>query len=835
LLLDRAAHAPVDDSGYREDFPDTLLGHLQSSILNLTELAPGSIRVPATDRSIEIHVCHSLTRELEVLHDQLLALLAAPAPPRAGDILVVTPDLEAAAPLIEAVFGNAPADRRLPFVVSGRGRSSVNAAARALLALLAIPTSRFRASALIELLQQPMIGRRFGIAQDELRSIQGWMQESGIRWGINGAHRREYGLPEVERFSVEDGLHRLFLGYALPERVSTPALGRVAAGNAEGAAALDLGRFAHFVACLEALRSELRKPRTADAWLATLHGVLDEFLAPSGEEIDALDEVRQSMRALHTHMVGGDLAAEVPLQVLRAGLATELDDPARGAVPSGAITFCGISSLRNLPYRVICAVGLNDGAFPRLARVSEFDLMAAAPRRGDRQRRAEDRGLFLDLLLSARQHFYLSYTGRSVRSNAVLPPSALISELLETLRPAIAAGPEDSAPPGSAYRRLVVEHPLQAFSTRSFEAGADPRLRSFDRELFDALRHSPQHVAGLTEAAAALRVDPAEDDDDEESEGAFAGEFFAGALAAPGAEARQVSLEQLLRFFRNPCQFLLRYRLGLAFAREEGAPADDEPFVPDFDARRALAERLLPQAMQGLGSKELERLAAAGIEYPPGALGLALLDREMASMRRFAATVRQATAADCLAPTAVDLAFELEGEDWHLATVFSDLRPEGLVRHRYDDVRPADYIAGWLTHLVMCAAPPAGMMLETQWISRDGSFRLVGCPDARAILESLLLLYRRGLREPLHFFPKSAWEYIWAGRDLGKARSEWHPTFEKAHGEDRHEAYQLAFRGKADPIDADFADCAERVFGRVDAYIDDVRLGVQQPRAGGPV
>ena len=294
------------------------------------------------------------------------------------------------------------------------------------------------------------------------------------------------------------------------------------------------------------------------------------------------------------------------------------------------------------------------------------------------------------------------------------------------------------------------------------------------------------------------------------------------------------SLEQFLGFFHNPCHFLLQNRLGIAFSREEETPADDEPFLPDFDARRALAERLLPQAMQGLDRQQLESLAAAGVEYPPGTLGLTLLDSEMGTLRRFADAFRQATAAACLAPVAVNLAFDIEGEDWELATVFSDLRPGGLVRHRYDDARPTDYLAGWLTHLVICAAPAVGMTLATQWISRDGSYRLAACPEARTILERLLRLYRSGLCEPLHFFPKAAWEYILTGRNLGKARAKWHPAYDAAHGEDRHAAYQLALRGKADPIDADFAHCAEVVFGPVEAYIDDVRLDLHQARASRP-
>ena len=55
----------------------SLLAQLQNAMLELRELAPGSVALADDDRSIELHVCHSLTRELEVLQDHLLGLFAA--------------------------------------------------------------------------------------------------------------------------------------------------------------------------------------------------------------------------------------------------------------------------------------------------------------------------------------------------------------------------------------------------------------------------------------------------------------------------------------------------------------------------------------------------------------------------------------------------------------------------------------------------------------------------------------------------------------------------------------------------------------------------------------
>ena len=139
-------------------------------------------------------------------------------------------------------------------------------------------------------------------------------------------------------------------------------------------------------------------------------------------------------------MTHGGMSEPLPVDVVRTALQALLDDPTRGGMPGGAVTFAAMASLRNLPYRVVCAIGLNDGAFPSTQRPSEFDLMARDPRRGDRQRRIDERNVFLDLLLAARERLYLSYTGRSVRDNSPLPPSVLVAELLDYCAAAIDAG-----------------------------------------------------------------------------------------------------------------------------------------------------------------------------------------------------------------------------------------------------------------------------------------------------------------------------------------------------------------------------------------------------------
>ncbi|MGB0127973.1 MAG: exodeoxyribonuclease V subunit gamma, partial [Rhodocyclaceae bacterium] len=113
---------------------------------------------------------------------------------------------------------------------------------------------------------------------------------------------------------------------------------------------------------------------------------------------------------------------------------------------------------------------------------------------------------------------------------------------------------------------------------------------------------------------------------------------------------------------------------------------------------------------------------------------------------------------------------------------------------------------------------------ETRWYSRDGSYRLRPCPDARAILGGLLCLYRSGLHEPLHFYPKAAWKFAAGGGSLSAAAGAWRSTRQRPYGEEEDPAYRLALRGIADPLDEAFQQHATAVFGTLLDYLEDPRL-----------
>ncbi|MBE7942202.1 MULTISPECIES: exodeoxyribonuclease V subunit gamma [Ramlibacter] len=777
-----------------------LLARLQASMLDLVPLGEGGkLALDASDRSLEVHVCHSLTRELEVLHDHLLGLFAADPGLRPCEVLVVTPDLEAAAPLVDAVFGTAADEARIPYALTGRRRSGANLPARAFLGLLAVATSRCTATQVHGLLQQPIVARRFGLDGEGLERIHRWILDSGIRWGLDADHVAREGLPAGTPHTLADGLSRLFLGHALPAGLQAPLGGVLPCAGAGGPDAADLGAFWQFVQALRGFAALLRAQHAPDAWTGRLHAAVERFLAPEGRELDDTLELHAAIDTLAGAMARAGFAQAVPAAVVRAALERVLDDDAHGGAETGRVTFSGMSSLRNIPFRVVCVIGLGDGAFPTADRPAEFDLMALAPRVGDRQRRTDQRNLFLDLLLAARDSLYLSYTGRGIRDNGPLPASVLVGELLDHVRGALQE-PAEAA-------RLVVEHPLQPFSHLAFLAGSDPRIRSHDAGLARALRE------GLKPVALADGPQGGETGEDEDAAVAEPAQpFIATPLAAPGPAWHELPLERLLEFFGNPSRYLLRRRLGLELPQEADTLQDDEPFLADFDGRARLAERLLPVLLAGAPAPQVLALARAGTEMPRGPLGEAELRSELGLLRAFSDALRAATATPPLPPQSTRLAFDLEGEAWSLAVAWADLRPEGLVRWRYDDERPTDITRAWLSHLVLCAWAPPGVACVTRWLARDGITRYEPLEPhaARQRLRELMAAYREGLSRPVHFFPRSAATFIAKHEKLAEARKTWQGH--NAPGERAKPGHALALRGLPDPFDEEFVALAQAMF-----------------------
>lgn len=780
---------------FEEPQRQSLLGLVQADILDLEERgAEDGEKCPISpaDRSLQVHACHSPLREMEALQNELLRLLEEIPGLEPRDVLVMTPDIEAYAPYVEAVFGLPPGDPRwLPFTIADRPLLRESRSAATFLAILDLCQSRFTSADVMRILEDPAVHRRFELAASDVERVRRWVGEAGVRWGMDEEHRRSLGLPALGDNTWKQGRRRLLLGYAMAGGEDRLFQGVGPLETVEGTEALLLGRFLSFVETLFEHVRALAVPRPLKAWAGELAAMLDTFFAPDEQEdTEALGILRREILALEREQTLSGLEADLPLEVIRCRVAGALQQRVIGrGFFTGGITFCALLPMRSIPARVLCLVGMNHDAYPREDRHTGFDLMARAPRPGDRSRRQDDRYLFLEAILSAREILYVSYVGRNAQDNRSVPPSVLVSELLDYVEQGF------TVKDGTARRHILTRHPLQPFSPSHFEPGS--ALVSYSETHYETARV----LAGPESPRPP---------------------FFPRPLEEVETARRTVDLNALCRFFANPASFLLRQRLGVFPGEISETLEETEAVRLGGLDRYRLAERLLEAGLQGRDPARAFAWARASGLLPHGTVGRAEFDRLVETLEAFI-RVLEPLSRD---PLGAPLEVALDLPPFRLVGRLSSLFAGGLIDYRIAGIKSRDRLRAWIRHLALNAAAPDGLVPETHLVGlaqggrqnvavRRLTYGAIRDPMPR--LEDLLRLYWEGLQEPLAFFPESAWAYVQARlrrqpplQALERASKAWHGDAWRP-GEGTDPACRVCFRG-LEPLGKDFEETAMRIF-----------------------
>ncbi len=718
---------------------DSLLHQMQADILDLDDRAcfpadregyeRSTYKIPLEqdDRSIQLHSCHSPLREVEVLHDQLLALFEERDAMAPRDIIVMMPDVATYAPYIDAVFGNAPSERYIPFSISDRSAQQENPLLQSFLRFIGLADSRMSVSEVLELLEVPAVMRRFGLDQEGFHRIRHWVAEVNIRWGLDSEQRQNWDLPEFEQNSWQFGLRRMLAGYAMGD---TEALWNDIApyGEVEGLEAELLGKLAGFVDLLEWCATGFTGEQSCDGWIELINQLLVSAYQPDEADEVALDEVRQVLVKLREQTEDAGYSDALSIEILRDYLNNGLNNARSGQrFMVGAVNFCTLMPMRSIPFKVVCLLGMNDSDYPRSLPPIGFDLMADQGRRGDRSRRDDDRYLFLEAVLSAQERLYISFVGRSIQDNTEKVPSVLVSEMLEYVSQAyvlpqdVELNIDDSAESLRDY--LTTEHPLAPFNPAYFRAGQD--LFSYASEWLVAAQAQPQSAKS----------------------------FISAELTAE--QPAELDLAELLRFFRNPCRYFFAQRLKVHFdTREEGA-ADDEPFdVQGLDAYQ-LKTRYLEAALEEQPLEQMDAQVRAEGILPIAQSGYQALSKVRKDCEELAEKIKALTPE---APHRREIRIELPNL---LLTGWQDgWYDNSLLRYRPAQVQGYDRLLAWIEHLAACVCFNQVEATIHRGLSGLVTFKPLPKDQALEQLQRLVDIYLEGQRKPLPFDPAVGWSYL---------------------------------------------------------------------------
>jgi exodeoxyribonuclease V gamma subunit len=792
---------------------ETLLARMQADIRAARQPEPVDGATPLEqDRSIRVHRCHGVRREVEVLRDELLDAFATLPGLTAGDVLILAPDLDTYGPFAEAVMREG--DPPLPLRLSERRLDRTDPLVRGLQLMLRLAAGRAPLSEGLALLELPAVGAAVEALGADPEALANRVRTSGITWGLNAAHRQALDAGDQGTGTWRAGLDRLLAGLWLgdaesasdaQDRAALPVSGDLGADPASMSASLDW--LDHLVSLLEAWQLETGPGQWADR----LNQALDQVLAAGDDRFDAtaaVDLIDQLRTAESEH------ACDLPMAA--GGVVDWLDKAAQDEVRTvsrigGGMAMGGFKPMRAIPCRVLAVMGLQDAAFPRRARAPAWDLLAATPRPGDRDPVLEDRQLFLDAILAAGDRVILTATARNIRSNKEEPLSACVDEFVRVAAATVSSAPDSQ----KTTRRILIEaHPLQPFNSACFTG---------TRASFDA-----SHL----EIARAFR-----------EQQAVTAPFQVGA-SEPPADIRSADLELdgLVRMLKDPWSAWLQ-SLGVVLPR-----AAEDPFALDREPVAApsglelwqLQDEVIQSVLEGQ-TFHLEARLAANRLMPYGTLGAAMGRDSVQVARSLAERALQETGGT-LQPCRLvyhDGRSQVAGN----IRVNADDSLQVLVRPTTLKDKPQHRLDVWVRATFAAAC---GMACDTLLISRDGDrvtlrrIPAIAQAQARAWLDNLLHLCEQARRHPLPFGPKTSHAIFHAGRhdraEHDAAIKAWERQHNGSPGEGDSASAQLAWRDQDPFAEGTFGEwrrLAVAVFEPVDNWFANTTATANGEASGG--
>lgn len=733
LLSDLESSQELD--AFVDVTPDNLLHNIQSDILELENRAVAGVNIEEfsrsdnkrpldpLDSSITFHVCHSPQREVEVLHDRLLAMLEEDPTLTPRDIIVMVADIDSYSPFIQAVFGSAPADRYLPYAISDRRARQSHPVLEAFISLLSLPDSRFVSEDVLALLDVPVLAARFDITEEGLRYLRQWVNESGIRWGIDDDNVRELELPATGQHTWRFGLTRMLLGYAM-ESAQGEWQSVLPYDESSGLIAELVGHLSSLLMQLNIWRRGLAQERPLEEWLPVCRDMLNAFFLPDAETEAAMTLIEQQWQAIIAEGLGAQYGDAVPLSLLRDELAQRLDqERISQRFLAGPVNICTLMPMRSIPFKVVCLLGMNDGVYPRQLAPLGFDLMSQKPKRGDRSRRDDDRYLFLEALISAQQKLYISYIGRSIQDNSERFPSVLVQELIDYIGQSHYLPGDEALNCDESEARvkahLTCHHTRMPFDPQNYQPG---NLQSYAREWLPA--------ASQAGKAHSEFVQP-----------------------LPFTLPETVPLETLQRFWAHPVRAFFQMRLQVNFRTEDSEIPDTEPFILEGLSRYQINQQLLNVLVEQDDAERLFRRFRAAGDLPYGAFGEIFWETQCQEMQQLADRVIA-----CRQP-GQSMEIDLACNGVQITGWLPQVQPDGLLRWRPSLLSVAQEMQLWLEHLVYCASGGNGE--SRLFLRKDGEWRFppLAAEQALHYLSQLIEGYREGMSAPLLVLPESggAW------------------------------------------------------------------------------
>ncbi|MDY0132143.1 MAG: exodeoxyribonuclease V subunit gamma [Desulforegulaceae bacterium] len=722
------------DETYIPPKETSLLSSIQNSILNLFDYSDTSKKnISLNDNSIRIHSCHGPMREMEVLKDNILYILDTDKNIQLSDIIVMIPDIEKYSPYIKSVFGRSNDNYKLTFSIADRSFKSENKGLDSFLKLAGIFTTRFEASVVIDLLEDKFIHQKFGLNEEEVEKIKQWALKLNISWGLDEDFKENFNLSSEISGTWKKGIDLICLGHALnPDDLVffNNLLPVFELDTSEQETASGLMEF--YYKLKKYSKKIIGKKHLAAEWADIFLNICDDFLYfEKTNEFDFIN-LKKIFTDLKEEAIYSQTSLKIPFIVIYQRIEQIALSASSGyGFLDGRLTFCAMLPMRSIPFKMICVCGLNQGDFPRNYYPPNFDLMGKNRQKGDRHIRDDDRYLFLETIISARNYLYLSYTGKDQETDSIIPPSPILSELIDYIE-------DNFISPENIIEQITRNHQASSFSSSYFsfdnsgEADLSGSLFSYSKRLMELSKD-----INLEKPESFVFIDqPLKKDEKSESE--------------------FLDLNSFISFFKNPQKFYLKFN-SIETEQSFDFFEDREAFNPGNLFEYIISNDLLEMFLTGKDEEISKKIFKSQNKLPYGKTGEVFYNKLKEDIFFFLNKLEN---------------YLEKPEKVSLSLISDKLKIKGnlslyngkIILFRYGRINPKNLIELWLKHVLALYSEIAQFKNLSIFAGSEKSAfiksKFENLEKDRVYIEELGKLFEKGCVSPLNFDPDLSFSYV---------------------------------------------------------------------------
>ena len=749
----------------------TILQTIKQDILKLIDPTKDEVKrvfKPEMDNSVKIVSASSKQREIEILKDYILDVFSANKRSdnnkiTATDILVLAPDIEEYSSFIDLLFSYTKTKDdngyNIPYSISSKSFSSSNIASTVLIDILKISSGKVLSSEIFSIIDSIPVRNKFSLNDENITIIKRWIEQVGIRWGVDGLHRKKIDDVSYDDNSWKKGLNKLLAGLTMFEEKGKSFSGIIPYSPLSSGDGELLGKFIEITNIIFDFADKYsnNSKKSISEWGGYFSRFCDNLFSDGfdDESYSGVDDLKQILNNFNRlfelpSTINVNNSAKEKIDKIKSrniefsiiskemmNLLSINQNKDERFMHKG-ITFSNLVPMRSIPFKVVCIIGMNQNSFPRTNKNSDIDLIALDPKIGDRAVRDNDLYLFLDTILSAQDNLYISYVGKSIIDNSEQLPSGPVSSLMDYIdKSFIVAGSEKSV-----IDEILVEHPLQPFSIR-YQMKNESKLWTYN------------NIYSLGQ-------------EEIKSKNLQKINFLPKLELNNNENLNNISSQNLIKFFKNPSEFYYTNSslLSSRFSQVEETLNDRENFESNGLVEYHIAKSLIEGELRGDDTNWLKEKIKSEGNLPYGNNSVIYLDSIENKCKKLVKKLKKEGFKYSNIKTEFDICLINKENEYNISVkvdnFFEDLNK--LIYWHTGKLRAKQKIEALITHLLINIRYNN---IKTIYISetadsKDNYFSLkeISRQEAEVYLSKLLSLYKKGLSSPLVFFPNSSLEYV---------------------------------------------------------------------------